>query len=364
MVPYPPVLHGRNDCKTSIANNAGVIRGGVPITAVKEVGMIRSQIIGTGHFLPEKVLTNKDLEQFVDTTDEWIVQRTGIQQRHMANDGEGASDLGAPAALRAIASAGLTPEDIDLILCCTMSPDYLFPSTACLIQSKIGASRAAAMDVNAACSGFLYGLSVANAHIQSGQYKTALVIGSERVTNILNWERRDTAVLFGDGAGAVVLRAAEGDRGILSMFLGADGTQGNLLIREGGGSKYPITPENYASGLRDIIMKGQDLFRRAVVVFGGAVQKALEQNGMTSDDLDVFIPHQANVRIIMAAAERVGLPEEKVYLNINRTANTTSASIPIALDQACAEGRIREGSIVLVASFGAGLTWGSSIIRW
>jgi 3-oxoacyl-[acyl-carrier-protein] synthase-3 len=326
--------------------------------------MIRSRIIGTGHFLPEKVLTNKDLEAFCDTTDEWIRQRTGITQRHCAADGQGSSDLGAPAAQAALENAGVDAADVDLVLCCTTTPDHMFPSTACLIQNLIGATNAAAADMNAACSGFMYGLATADSFIRSGQYKTVLLVGAERVVNILDWNRRDTAVLFGDGAGAVVVQAHEGEQGVLNIHLGAHGGFGDLLKLEIGGSKYPVTAENVLSEDRAIAMKGQELFKKAVVVFCDTARQAVETSGISVDDIDLFVPHQANVRIIMAAADRLGLPREKVYLNIDRVGNTTAASIPIALDQANREGRLHEGSNILLASFGAGLTWASAMVRW
>lgn len=326
--------------------------------------MIRSRIIGTGHFLPEKVLTNKDLEAFCDTSDEWIRQRTGISERHCAADGQGSSDMGAPAALAALENAGIAATDVDLIVCCTTTPDHMFPATGCIIQNKIGATNAAAMDLNAACSGFMYGLATADAFIRSGQYKTILVVGAERVVNILDWNRRDTAVLFGDGAGAAVVQGHDGDRGVLNIHLGADGGFGDLLKLEIGGSKYPVTPDNVTSEDRAIAMKGQELFKKAVVVFCDIARQAVETSGISVDDIDLFIPHQANTRIIMAAADRLGLPREKVYLNIDKVGNTTAASIPIALDEANRAGRLHDGSNILFASFGAGLTWAAAMVRW
>ncbi len=326
--------------------------------------MIRSQIIGTGHNLPEDVVTNFDLEKMMDTSDEWIRQRTGIARRHIAKPGEGASHMGVPACQRALESAGLTPADVELLLCCTTMGDYLFPNTACMIQNKIGAVNAAALDLNAACSGFVYGLTTADAYIRAGMYKTILLVGAERVSNRLNWTKRDTAVLFGDGAGAVVLQAREGDTGVLSTYLGADGSQGDVLILRAGGSVTPITQEVLGTELCDIDMRGQDLFRRAVATFGIAIQAACERANVAIGDVNLFVLHQANIRIIKSAADRLGLPEEKVFINIDDVANTTAASIPIALDQACAQGRIKKGDLVVVAAFGAGLTWGASVIRW
>ncbi len=326
--------------------------------------MIRSRIIGTGHHLPERILTNHDLEQFMDTSDEWIQQRTGIAQRHIAEDGQGASDLGYPAAKKAIEAAGVEPGDIDLVICCTTTPDYLFPATACLIQDKLGCRRAGAYDVSAACSGFVYGLATADAFIRAGLHKTILLIGTERVANRLNWKRRDTAVLFGDGAGAVVLRAEEGDRGVQKTYLGADGGCGDILIMMTGGSRQPFEDNTQEEDQLAIHMNGQELFKKAVGAFGMAVEKALDGTGVTPADLDLFIPHQANTRIIYTAADRLGLDRDKVYINIDQVGNTTAASIPLALDQAVQQGRLKDGDNLMLAAFGAGLTWGGALVRW
>lgn len=326
--------------------------------------MPRSRIIGTGSFLPETVLTNADLEKLVDTSDEWIRQRTGIERRHTAQDGEGTSDLALPAARAALDAAGVAPEDLDLIICCTICGDYLFPATGCLIQDRLGAKNAGAFDLNAACSGFMYGLSTADAYIRAGLYKTILVVAAERVTNRLNWNKRDTAVLFGDGAGAVVLRAEEGDVGVLSSYLASDGSGGDILILPGGGSKHKATAENIDSEIMDIQMKGTDLFKKAVVIFGEAAKVALDKAGVSVDEVDIFVPHQANTRIIATAADRLGMPMEKIYINIDKVGNTVAASIPLALDGAMREGRINQGDLVLLASFGAGLTWASALVRW
>jgi 3-oxoacyl-[acyl-carrier-protein] synthase-3 len=326
--------------------------------------MIRSRIIGTGSYLPPNIVTNFDLEKIMDTTDAWIQQRTGIKQRHIADKGVGASDLGAPAAQMALEAAGITAQDLDLIIVGTTSPDYLWPNTSCLIQHKIGAPQAAAFDVNAACSGFIYAVATADAYIRAGIYKTVLVVGAEVLTSHLNWKKRDTAVLFGDGGGAIVLRAEEGEHGVLTTHLGADGSAKDLLWLEAGGSKCRVTSENVDGPERDVQMKGTDLFKRAVNCFGEAAQKALEAAGMTVADIDLFIPHQANTRIIYTAAERMGLDREKIFVNIDHVANTTAASIPIALDEALRAGRVHEGDILLFAGFGAGLTWGAVLLRW
>lgn len=326
--------------------------------------MPQTRIIGTGSFLPETVLTNADLEKLVDTTDEWIRQRTGIEQRHTAKDGEGTSDLALPAARAALDAAGVAPEDLDLIICCTICGDYLFPSTGSLIQDRLGAKNAGAFDLNAACSGFMYGLSTADAYIRAGLYKTILVVAAERVLNRLNWSKRDTAVLFGDGAGAVVLRAEEGDAGVLSSYLASDGSGGEILILPGGGSKHKANAENIDSDIMDVQMKGTELFKKAVVIFGEAAKVALDKAGVSVDDVDIFVPHQANTRIISTAADRLGIPMDKVYVNIHKVGNTVAASIPLALDGAVREGRIEKGDLVLLASFGAGLTWASALVRW
>jgi 3-oxoacyl-[acyl-carrier-protein] synthase III len=326
--------------------------------------MMRARIVGTGQHLPEKVLTNHDLEKTMDTSDEWIRQRTGIAQRYMAAEAEGSSDLAIPACKNAMEAAGVKPEEIDLIICATMTPDYLLPSSACMVQRGLGAKNAGAMDLNAACSGFVYGITTAQAYIRAGMAKTILLVGAEIMTNRLNWDRRDTAVLFGDGAGAVVLRAEEGDAGVLSTYVAADGDDYDMLFVEGGGSKYPLSNAACDFSTLDIQMKGAELFKKAVLSFGLAVQRALEDSGFTGDEIDAFVPHQANTRIILAAAERIGLPKEKVILNIERVANTTAASIPIALDDAVQDGRIKEGSLVLLAAFGGGITWGSAMVRW
>jgi 3-oxoacyl-[acyl-carrier-protein] synthase III len=326
--------------------------------------MRRARITGTGHFLPHKILTNTDLEQMMDTTDEWIRQRTGIRQRHVCGPDEATSDLAAQAGLRALENAGTDPSEVQLVLLATTSPDHMFPSTACLVQDRIGARNAGAVDLNAACSGFVYGLTMARGLIESGLYETILLIGAESITKHINWSKRDTAVLFGDGAGAVVLRPDDTGGGVLTSYLGSDGGDAEVLIMHGGGSRIPTTRENVGTELFDIQMRGQDLFKKAVTAFGGAIARALDDAGLEVADLDLFVPHQANTRIIRAAASRSGIPGDKVYTNIDRVANTTAASIPIALDDAVREGRIHHGSNVLVASFGSGLTWGSSLIRW
>jgi 3-oxoacyl-[acyl-carrier-protein] synthase-3 len=327
--------------------------------------MPRSRITGAGSFLPERILTNHDLETLCETNDEWIRQRTGIAQRHAAEENEATSDLGARAAAKALEDAGLTPGDVDLILCCTMTPDYPFPSSACIIQGKLGAKRAGAMDLSAACTGFIYGLATADAYIRAGMYSTILVIGADTMVNRLIWEKRDTAVLFGDGAGAVVVQAHDdGDSGLLSTYLNSDGEPHELFYEPYGGSRNVVRPENIEALDLGIIMKGRDLFKKAIFAFCDAAEKALEAGGHTLDEVDLFVPHQANTRIIYSFADKLGLPHEKVYVNIEHTANTVAATIPIALDEARREGRIGKDSLVMLLAFGAGLTWGSAMVRW
>jgi 3-oxoacyl-[acyl-carrier-protein] synthase-3 len=327
--------------------------------------MVRGCIVGTGHHLPEKIVTNKDMEAFCDTTDEWITQRTGIRARHNVAPGEGTSDLAAPATLHAIEAAGMDPADIDLLLCCTTTPDNVVPATACRIQEYIGAKNAAAMDLNAACSGFIYGVATADAFIKTGQAKNVAIVGSEVASNRLNYQRRDTAVLFGDGAGAVVMAPSENGRGVLTSHMWADGSGVEMLWYPGGGSKIPVTHENLDDlDIHTVQMNGQGVFKRAVTDFSAAIAKALDTAGYTIDDVDVMIPHQANVRIINAVAHKVGLPEEKCIINLDRVGNLIAGSIPVALDEAVRGGRVKEGDLVLLAGFGAGLTWASALIRW
>lgn len=325
---------------------------------------MRARIAGTGSYAPERVLTNADLERMVATTsDAWIVERTGIRERRIAAPGEACSDLGTKAAERALEAAGVEAVDLDLILVATCTGDSPLPSTACVIQQRLQAKRAAACDLGAACCGFVYALAVGDAYIKTG-FRHVLVVGAEVMSIITDWTDRNTCVLFGDGAGAVVLSAAEGDQGILSSHLHSDGALWNLIYVPGCGSRIPPGEKMLAEGLQFMKMKGNETFKVAVKTLEESAREALSANHLSVDDLDLYVPHQANLRIISAVADRLGLPMEKVVLNMDRYGNTSAASIPLALDEAVKAGRVNEGSLVMVAAFGSGLTWASSLIRW
>jgi 3-oxoacyl-[acyl-carrier-protein] synthase-3 len=314
--------------------------------------------------VPEKVLTNQELEKIVDTSDEWITTRTGIKERRITSNGETSSTLATNAAQRALDMAGISPQELDLIVVGTVTPDMFFPSVGCLVQDKLGARKAVAFDVSAGCTGFIYALSVVDSLIKVGNYQKALVIGTENLSKITDYQDRATCVLLGDGSGAVVLVRGEGERGIISTNLYSDGSYANLLYQPGGGSAIPPTPESLAQRLHYLKMDGNRLFKIAVKSLGDTVIEILERNNIKESEIDLLIPHQANLRIIQAIAKRLNLPEEKVFINIQKYGNTSSASIPIALDEAHREGRIREGSLVLFNAFGAGLTWGAVLVRW
>jgi len=324
----------------------------------------RARIIGTGSYVPEKILTNKDLETFVDTTDEWIVTRTGIRERRVAAEGQFTSDLATAAARNALEMAGVAAEEIDLIVLGTISGDYPWPSTACIVQERLGAKNAAAFDLSAACSGFVYSLSMACAQIESGRIKKALVIGAETLSRIIDWQDRNTCVLFGDAAGAVVLEAASGDQGILSTHMHSDGSYLNLLYQPGFGTRHMPSPEALQERNHFLKMQGNEVFKVAVRMLTEVAQEAVAFNGMTMDDVDLFIPHQANIRILEATAKRLGLAGDKVYINVDRFGNTSAATIPVALDEANRAGRINPGDILLLDAFGGGFTWGSALVRW
>ena len=321
-------------------------------------------IIGIGSFVPEKILTNKDLEKIVDTNDEWISERTGIKVRHIVADGENTSDIAAKAAERALQDAGLTADDIDLIVVATATPDMLFPSTACLVQTKLKAGKAAAYDLAAGCSGFMYAIVTASQFIKTGLYKHVLVIGAEALSRILDWTDRNTCVLFGDGAGAVVLGEVPEGYGILGSNLGADGSGGDLLCLPAGGTSRPATEETVRERLHFVHMAGNEVFKFAVKVMGEAAINALEHAKIETSAVDWLIPHQANIRIIQSAAKRLKMPMEKVIVNVDRYGNTSSASIPIALEEAIHDGRIKSGQVITMVGFGAGLTWASAVMRW
>jgi len=322
--------------------------------------MSYARIAGIGSYLPAKVVTNHDLEKTMDTSDEWIRERTGIQQRHIAGDDETTASIGLEAARRAMQEADVGPEDIDLIVVGTATPDKVFPSTACIIQRRLGVSGGAAFDVHAACSGFIYALDLANRYLQTGGAKTVLVIGAETLSRITNWEDRGTAVLFGDGAGAVVLQMAD-EPGVLSTHIHADGQYEELLhVEQGISVGYDIT----RAGGAFIKMEGNAVFRRAVATFDNIARETIADLDGHLDDIDWFIPHQANMRIIQAAARKLKMPMERVITTVDQHANTSSASIPLALDLAVRDGRIQRGQTLLFAAFGAGFTWGSAMLRY
>lgn len=321
-------------------------------------------ILGVGMAVPERVVTNFDLEQMVDTTDEWIVSRTGIRERRICGPEETSSSLGTLAARRALEDAGVLAEEIDLVLCATATGDYLWPATACVIQNAIGATRAAAFDLSAACAGFVYGLAVATALVQTAAMRRVLLVGVDTLSKQLDWSDRSTCVLFGDGAGAVVVGPCPPGEGVLASALGADGSGVELIWLPAGGTKTPITPEAMAQNLHYLAMRGAEVYKFAVKIMGEVSLEALCRARLTPDDVDLFVPHQANIRIIQSAAERIGLPMERVFVNVDRYGNTSAASIPIALAELQQERRLRRGSTLVLVGFGAGLTWGANVVRW
>lgn len=323
----------------------------------------RSMIIGTGSAAPEKVLTNFDLEKMVDTSDKWIRERTGIERRHILEDGKTNSDLATLAAKRALKNAGLTPNDIECIILATISPDMTFPATAIAMQAKLKAFHAAAFDVSAACSGFLYGLTLADSLIANGRYEKILVVGSEVLSRITDWEDRATCVLFGDGAGAVVVAPSENKRGVLSTYMKSDGRLSYLLNCPGGGVANPISHESVDQRLHYIKMEGREVFKHAVRTMVDAAVHALDLADKKPDDIDLLITHQANKRIIDAVVQRLKLPDDKVFINVQDYGNTSAASIPIAIDQAIREGRLKPEQLCLMVAFGGGFTWASSLVK-
>ncbi|ULA63983.1 MAG: hypothetical protein LZF86_110683 [Nitrospira sp.] len=324
---------------------------------------MNARITGTGSYAPSRIMTNAELERMVATSDEWIRERTGISERHIAASGEACSDLAVQAGRRALAAAGIAASDLDMILVATCTGDYPLPATACLVQHQLGATKAAACDLSAACCGFVYALSVADAYVRTGM-RHVLVIGSEVMSAMTDWTDRNTCILFGDGAGAAVVSASDETRGILSTHLRSDGSLCDLIAVPGGGSRMPPSDQVVAERAHFIKMKGNETFKVAVRMLEEVARETLAANRLTVEDLDLYVPHQANVRILKAVTERLGLPLEKVMLNLERYGNTSAASIPIALDEAVRAGRVQDGSLVMLGAFGAGLTWASALIRW
>lgn len=326
--------------------------------------MIRTRIISTGSYVPESVITNHDLEKIVETSDEWIMERTGIRERRIADMSQAASDLAYEAAKRALKHAHLKPKDIDLVIVATCTPDMPFPSTACILQDKLGIKHAAAFDINAACSGFVYGLHIANSLIKSEAHQRILLVGAEVLSRVTDWHDRTTCVLFGDGAGAVILEGTKEKRGIISTHIQSDGSLGDLIMLPGGGSRFSCSQESILKKLHFIKMKGNETFKVAVKTLAELAARTLEENMLDPSKLSLLIPHQANLRIIQATARRLKLPEDKIFINIEKYGNTSAASIPIALDEAVRTGRVNDGEYILLEAFGGGLTWASALLKW
>lgn len=321
-------------------------------------------IVSVGSHVPAKVLTNQDLEKMVDTSDDWITTRTGIKARRISAENEFTSDMAASAALKAMEKGKITPDKIDLIIVATITPDMPFPSTACLVQQKIGATRAAAFDIEAACSGFIFAMEIGQQFIMSRTYETVLVIGAEKLSSIINWKDRNTCVLFGDGAGAAILQHRPEAHGLLTACMGADGRKGELLSMPGGGSRCPATPDSVARGMHFLRMDGKETFKNAVNAMYTAAKEALRRCELDITQIKCVIPHQANLRIIDAVGERLGVKPEQLFINLHKYGNTSAASVAIAFDEAVEAGRIQRGDLVLLVVFGAGLTWGAAVIEW
>jgi 3-oxoacyl-[acyl-carrier-protein] synthase-3 len=321
-------------------------------------------ILGTGFAVPQQVVTNDDLSRIVETSDEWIASRTGIRQRYVCSPQETTATLSIESARSALADSGITPDQLDLILLATATGDHIWPASACLVQRALGAVNAAAMDISAACSGFVYALTLASSLIRSGTMRYVLVIGTDTLTKHLNWQDRKTCVLFGDGSGAVVVGPCSPQEGVLSSVMGSDGCGFEQIWLEAGGTALPLTPELAAAGRGCLTMQGPEVYKFAVKIMGETSLEALRRAGLTPDQVDLFIPHQANTRIIRAAQERMGLPDEKVFINVDRFGNTSAGSIPIALTEARRQGLVKRGSILVFVGFGAGLTWGANVLRW
>jgi 3-oxoacyl-[acyl-carrier-protein] synthase-3 len=326
--------------------------------------VIRARIIGTGAYTPKRILTNADLEKIVDTNDEWIQQRSGIRERHIVDENEATSDLAVNAARQALERANLVPEDIDFIVVGTTTPDMFFPTVGNIVQQRLGCRRVGSVDVLAACAGSIYSLSIGSKFIETGKYRRVLCIGAEALSRITDFTDRGTCVLLADAAGAAVLEASEDGRGIIDTDLYSDGQHADLLYMPGGGSRHPATRETVDARMHYAKMKGSEVFKVAVRMFVECAQTILSRHGLTSNDVDIFIPHQANLRIIEAAAKRVGLPMEKVYVNVDRYGNTGAASVYVALEEAVSAGRVKRGDKVLLAAFGGGFAWGAALVQW
>lgn len=325
---------------------------------------MKIQVLGMGHALPSRILTNKELEQTVDTSEEWIIERTGIRERRIGDDKTSTSDLCWQAANMALKNSGIKPEQLDLIIVATVTPDMLFPATACIVQERLGAWNAAAFDLEAGCTGFIYSLTVAEKFLMTDNFKYALVIGGEMLSRIVDYQDRNTCVLFGDGAGAAVLAKGSGSCGILNTSIGADGRGGNLLYMPAGGANLPSSHETVENRLHYVKMNGKEVFRFATRIMAETTDKILAASGLTYKDIDLFVPHQANLRIIKTAMKRMNIPEEKAIINIDKFGNMSAACIPVALSLAEQEGKLNPGDVVLTVSFGAGLTYGGALIRW
>lgn len=321
-------------------------------------------ITGTGSYTPERVLTNADLEKMVQTSHDWIVTRTGMKERHIARPDQATSDLAIEAARRALADAGLTPDQLDMIIVATITPDMVFPNTGCFVQRALGAKKAFCMDIEAACSGFLYALEIGRQFVGSSAINTALVIGAEKLSSIIDWEDRNTCVLFGDGAGAAILQACGAKHGVLTTVLGSDGALANLLMLPGGGSRNPTSAETLKQRMHYMKMSGREVFKHAVTNMTQAARTALARCGLGIEDVDCIIPHQANIRIVEAIGERLDVGKDRFFLNIEKYGNTSAASVIIALDEAARGGRIHKGDVVVLLGFGGGFTWGASVIEW
>jgi 3-oxoacyl-[acyl-carrier-protein] synthase-3 len=326
--------------------------------------MTRARIVGVGAYAPKRVLTNADLAKMVDTSDEWIVQRTGIRERHIADESEATSDLAVKAAQQALERANLVPEDVEFIVVGTTTPDMIFPSVGNIVQHRLGARRAGSVDMLAACAGSVYSLATGVQFVQTGKYRRVLCIGAETLSKITDFTDRGTCIILADAAGAAVLEATEDDHGIIDVDLYSDGQYWELLYMPGGGSRHPATAETVAQRMHYAKMKGNEVFKVAVRMFVECTERILSRNGFTADDVNLFIPHQANLRIIEAACKRVNLPMERVFVNVDRYGNTGAASVYVALDEALAAGRIKRGDVVLLAAFGGGFAWGAALMRW